>query len=391
MNSKSSLRFVGLVTVVLFILAAGYAVQPGFSLGLGLAEATGSKQNISLDARNAELRDVLSALAVKMDVGIILTGEPTKVDFRVDSVPPMRALELLLQTQKLDYIQDQNLIIVGNPENLKKEFFNRLILTRFDLLFVPAAKVQTAAGQLGIPLQSLAPDPATNSVWAQGTPLELRKLQELIHVLDRPVHDLSLDYRTLHLTTISPERARQILTEAGIKANYTLALKNRLLVFDTDTFARWAQVEALIKAVDNLDGREDAIFAYQLKNISAQDAEERLGALPLPVTTVTFNYPDLTQEILVICPSHLESQVRSALSSIDSTRKKIRVPVHNSTIHEELNATRSLLSELSGVSVGNMHISRNLSGDSDAPYYVLWVEETPERIAQIEVLIEKLK
>ncbi|MDQ7789316.1 MAG: energy transducer TonB, partial [Clostridia bacterium] len=126
MNSKSSLRFVGLVTVVLFILAAGYAVQPGFSLGLGLAEATGSKQNISLDARNAELRDVLSALAVKMDVGIILTGEPTKVDFRVDSVPPMRALELLLQTQKLDYIQDQNLIIVGNPENLKKEFFNRL-------------------------------------------------------------------------------------------------------------------------------------------------------------------------------------------------------------------------------------------------------------------------
>ncbi|MDQ7790169.1 MAG: energy transducer TonB, partial [Clostridia bacterium] len=270
-------------------------------------------------------------------------------------------------------------------------FFNRLILTRFDLLFVPAAKVQTAAGQLGIPLQSLAPDPATNSVWAQGTPLELRKLQELIHVLDRPVHDLSLDYRTLHLTTISPERARQILTEAGIKANYTLALKNRLLVFDTDTFARWAQVEALIKAVDNLDGREDAIFAYQLKNISAQDAEERLGALPLPVTAVTFNYPDLTQEILVICPSHLESQVRSALSSIDSTRKKIRVPVHNSTIHEELNATRSLLSELSGVSVGNMHISRNLSGDSDAPYYVLWVEETPERIAQIEVLIEKLK
>ncbi|RJX22881.1 MAG: energy transducer TonB [Desulforudis sp.] len=400
-NKGFRLLIVAVCAVALLLMAAGWDNQDATSIAnrirLSVAEAAPqSSENITLDVRDADLRDVLTALAIKMDVGIILIVEPDKVSFRVQDSSPVQALELILQSQGLAYLREGDLIIVGEPEQLQNSFFKQLILTRFDLLFVPAGEIKTLITALDIPLTSLTLDPGLNVIWAQGTPQALHKLQELINTVDRPVNDMSLDFRSITLTQISPERALEVLENAGIKPRQSLKLKNRLLVFDTRVFARWAQVEALIREVDTLDGRESKVFVYQLKNITAKDARERLAGFPFQVNTTTFNYPEYTQELLVICPPYLESQVRNALVSIDGTRKKIRVPVASATgggdknAFEELNAKRHLLSELSGVPVGNMHISRNLSGSFDTPFYVLWVEETPEKIAQIEELVKRI-
>ncbi|MDP3050543.1 MAG: energy transducer TonB [Eubacteriales bacterium] len=396
MNSRLSFRSLGLITLVLFLVAAAAPGQPDQSqtsfIGPRSAEATTS-QSISLDVRDADIRDVLSALAIKMDVGIILIADPCKVSFRTSS-SPLQALELLLQSQGLAYIQEGDLIVVGEPEKLQDNFFKQLLLTRFDLFFIPAGEIQTLAEGLGIPLTSITLDPNQNVIWAQGPPPALHKLQELINTVDSPISDLSLDYKTITLTQISPKRAIEILDSAGIKPKQYLLLKNRLFVFDTRVFARWAQVETLIREVDTQDGRDNSVFVHQLKNITAKDAEGRLAGFGLTVQTATFNYPEYTQELLVICPPYLESQVRSALISMDGVRKKIRVPVVKATgtaAHAALNAKRSLLSELSGVPVGNMFISRNLSGDTDSPRHVLWVEDTPEKVAQIEELIKRMQ
>ena len=136
-----------------------------------------------------------------------------------------------------------------------------------------------------------------------------------------------------------------------------------------------------------------------MKNIVAADAAKWLETFGFDdVKTVSHNNDRLGKELLVICPPELETQVRSALGSLDGTRTKTKMPVltvkgsseSGSNSHQGLVATRELLSELSGVPVGSFTISGNLSGDWKNPMYALWVEETPDNIMLIKDLIKEL-
>lgn len=57
----------------------------------------------------------------------------------------------------------------------------------------------------------------------------------------------------------------------------------------------------------------------------------------------------------------------------------------------QLEARRTLLSQMSGVPEGSMFISDNMSGDINNPQFVLWAEESPEVIKLLEELIAKLQ
>jgi type IV pilus assembly protein PilQ len=355
----------------------------------------GGAPTITLDVRRADLRDVLSALAIKMGVSMVLVEEAAEpVTFSAKDTTPSQAFELILQTRGLSYLREGNIIVIAKPDALQKDFFNQMILTRFNLLFITTDHVKPLIQELGIPLSSISVGTNPQVLWAQGTPQALHKLRELLQAVDRLENVSSLQYRTLTATQVSPTRLQELLSEAGVDIPQSVALGNRLLVFDRALHNRWGQVEALAGALDTLDARERTVFVYQLKNISAADAVSRLAAFGFEgVATQTFNYPEISQEILVICPPHLQNQVRSALAGIDGTRLKVRVPVASTTgvhAHEAANARRHLLSELTGVPIGNFHISRNLSGDPANPHYVLWVEESPEKIRQIEELAGKL-
>jgi type IV pilus assembly protein PilQ len=364
-------------------------------LGSGVFSASAAAGPISIDVRQADIRDVLSALAIKNGASIIFAADPVAVSFRVENVAPGQALELLLQAEGLSYIREGNLIIVGKTETLQKDFFKQMILTRFNLLFIPADKLKPLIGELGIPLQSLTLEANPYAIWVQGTPQALSKMQELIQAVDRPESETSLEYRSLAVTQVTPLRMAALLNEVGLAPQRVVALNDRLLVFDRQLHARWPQVESLAKTLDTTQARENTVFVHQLRNISAADAASRLAAFGFEgVETQTFNYPEISREILVVCPPYMQAVVRSALADMDGTRLKIRVPVattEGAHAHEAANAKRHLLSELSGVPVGSFHISRNLSGDTANPRYVLWVEESPEKIRQIEELSKKIE
>lgn len=350
---------------------------------------------ITLDVRQADLRDVLSALAIKMGVQVILTAEPVPVSFAIRDVYPVQALELFLQSQGLAYIRHGNLIVVGTPDKLQSDFFKQMIITRFNLSFVTVDQVQPLIGQLGLPVEILALDTNPRAFWAQGTPPALHKLRELLLAVDLPEnHTVTLEYRAITVTQISPSRLAELLGQIGITPARTVILGNRLLVFDTNVLARWEQVQALVSQLDTQDARNETLFVYPLKNIVARDAAARLAQFSLPgVKTTTFNYPEFARELIVICPPEQATQVRNILAGLDRTQQKIRVPVASAegkNAHQQLNARRHLLSELTDVPIGNMRISSNLSGDSENPHYVLWVEETPDKIQVIEDLIKRM-
>lgn len=364
-----------------------------------LANGKTSSSTISIQVREADLRDVLSALAVKTKTSIILMEKPTKITFQAENVSPMKALELMLQGEGLSYIQDGKLLVVGKEEKLHERFFNQMTLTRFDLLFITADQLEDLIGKFGVPVKGISLDANEYSIWFQGTPQSLSKVRELINAVDVPenaaIEISDLEFREIMTYAITPSRAAELVSEAGIPLNRYIAMGNRLLVFDRKVLERWEQFEAIISEVDNINAREQSVFLFTLHNTLAKDAAEMLEVFEYEeVKTITFNFPELTRELLVICPPELETEVYVNLVNIDGERKKIKAVITSAKgeyARKEIIAKRKLLSEMTGISTNSMNISDNLSGDVSKPHYVLWTETTPDRVQLLRELVKSLE
>lgn len=274
-------------------------------------------------------------------------------------------------------------------------FRSLAILKRFGLSYVSADKVKPIAATLEIPVKVITVDVNPRAIWAHGTEDSLDRFEELINILDRPENQdvMSLQYKTITTTYISPVRMVEILNDMGLVPNRYVVVKNKLYVFDEEIVYRWSQVMSILKEMDIPDAADQTVFVYQLKYTTAKDTAERLETAFPDVRTVTFNYPELSREMVVLCPPHMSPEVTKTLSVLDGFRQKIRLPVDSrkgDLAVEKLMAIRVLIKELVDVPVGSMYISENLSADSEEPWHVLWVEETPEKIKQIEDLLDQL-
>ncbi len=374
-------------TGLLALSADDYPVDSAFAI---------NNERISLDFRGVDIRDVLSALAIKMGVDIIkVDAKPVEINFKANNITPLQAMELIIEGQGLTYLQNGQIILVGTPGTLKANYFDQMILTRFSLYYVPADKIKELIGTLGVEQVSVTVDTNQNLIWVQGTAQVLKKVRELIYAVDTEDSQLSLEYKTLTLTQIPTDRAVELLKNVGIELKRYVQLDNRLLVFDSELFSRWDKIEKLVKELDIPAAGIRKVFVYQLKNVTAGYAAERLSSFNFAdeVKTVTYNYEKFGKELLVICPPNLVTPVRSALVSLDTTRQKTKVPVLTTTgekARQSLYAKINLLSELSGISSANFHVSNNLSGDNNNPEYVLWVEETPDNVQLVKDLIEEM-
>ncbi|MFZ5644800.1 MAG: energy transducer TonB [Bacillota bacterium] len=376
-----------LVSLTLLFILAALSWVPG--------KAWAESGQISLDVRDTDIRDVLSALAIEMNATVILDTEPVKITFKAENLPPEEALSLIIQSQGLASVQNGNIIVVGKPAILQENYFDRMILTRFDTYYVTPDQIKGLISSLELDISVLSLDTNPGTLWVQGTAQSLQKVRELVNAVDFPEnHQLALlEYRTVTVTQITPQRVVELLSSAGVKLNHYIIRNNQLMVFEKKLFPRWSEIETLITQLDTLDSRKEKAFVYQLKNVSAKDAAARLMLFNLgagnEVKTITYNNDNLGHELLVICPPYLEGAVRDALSAIDLTRSKINAPVASAKgakAYDSISNTRSLLSEMSGVSVSSMRISGNLSVDGVTPLYVLWANETPDKIKKLQDL-----
>lgn len=364
-----------------------------------MREAQAASGQFSLDVRNADLRDVLSALAIQTGTNIVLVEEPVNVTFSVQNVPPMRALELLLQTLGLSYVREGNLLIVGREEKLQAGYDKEETLARFDLVYIRTEQFRPLLSELGLPVKSIAFNNNPYTIWVKGTPRDLVKVKELLEAVDqlenavfRGVEELVLDYQEFYAYAVEPDRLAQLARNAGIPLEKYVTIGNRLLVFDKQILAYWDEFHKVMQALDSIDARNSSIFPFQLKHIVARDAASRLASIGFSgVKTITFNFPEFSRELIVICPPQLESQVYTALAAIDTAPEKIKAPVISSTgefARSELQAKRRLLAEMTSIPLSSMHISENISGDPDNPHHVLWAHETPDNIKLLQDLAE---
>jgi hypothetical protein len=145
---------------------------------------TPGTSTISLDVRDANLLDVLSLLAYKLDMNIIFLEQPSQITVKTESLSPLTTFQIILQKEGLDYLTIGRNYIVGQRERLYSDFTNRMLLTRYSLFYVSPSAMEGYLSELGMPLQSLAVDSNQQAIWLQGTPMTLGKARELINTLD---------------------------------------------------------------------------------------------------------------------------------------------------------------------------------------------------------------
>lgn len=144
-----------------------------------------SPDRISLNVLDANLLDVLSLLAYKLDKNVIyLEDLDRQITVKTVSLSPLTTFQIVLQKEGLDYLEIGRNFIVGERGRLYDDFTNRMFLTRFDLYYVSANAMEDYINELGMPLQSLAVDSNQRALWMQGTPMTLGKARELINTLD---------------------------------------------------------------------------------------------------------------------------------------------------------------------------------------------------------------
>ncbi len=143
-----------------------------------------SPANISLNVKDANMLDVLSLLAHKLNVNIIFLDQPGTVSINLDNMTPTATLHLLLQKEGLDYIAVGKNYIVGSRGRLYDDFGNQILLTRFGLTYVSASAMEGYLANFGVNVQSLTIDSNQEALWMQGTPIELGRARQIINALD---------------------------------------------------------------------------------------------------------------------------------------------------------------------------------------------------------------
>ncbi len=460
-----------------FLLAVFLTIQGGAFDFTGVRAETGddgktqsgsnAKDLISVNMVDADIRDVLSTLAISMGVSIIYLDTPVRVTFSAKDVDPMKALELLIQSAgaQLDYLKDGNMIIVGSQQKLQKDFFNQMALTRFRVNYISPEVLGEQLDKLGVPVQKITLDESSSYIWAQGTPQALSKVASIIIALDKaqnfenengevksaidltplyleyitadsleklisqleiPVQTISVDTNRKVLWVNGPQKAKsdvdQLVTQVDIPQSAGEAInmssyKTKYITYDklltitsqlnlpvhiykvaSSQKTLWLEgtqkdiqdLQLLLAKLDVSDnGDESQFLIYTLKNISAADASSRLDFMSLEgVRTMKLNYPQLSRELLVKCPFDMAGTIRSILDDLDAQGQKIRVPVDYSSVSSQLIKRKDLIGRLLNIPLANIYISDNVSRDGKTPYYIMWVDDTPDNIKKIRDMID---
>jgi type II secretory pathway component GspD/PulD (secretin) len=158
-----------------------------------------SSKTLNLELRNADIADVLSALAKLANVNIVTDADVTgKITVRLIGVTFDEAMHLILDPNGLGYAMVGNNIVVA-----KKEKLARPVLRQYEVSNMLAS--QFAGNYLpitGINKAQIVVDDNTNSLFVVGTAEDQAKVSDLLARVDLPAQRAIT--RVIHLSYLDP-------------------------------------------------------------------------------------------------------------------------------------------------------------------------------------------
>ncbi len=170
---------------------------------------------VSLDFRDADIRDVLRVLAYKSGVNIVAGPEVAGlVTIQLDNVPWQRALDIVLQTYGYAYEKRESIISVTTVENLKKRREDAVILSdqeplvtkSFVLSYAKAASVVTSVEKMKTERGAVNFDERTNAIIVRDTLSQVEMMGEIIQKLDSTTPQVLIEARIIETTLGNAEK-----------------------------------------------------------------------------------------------------------------------------------------------------------------------------------------
>ena len=264
---------------------------------------TGSTDDkISMDVRDCDIRDILSALAVTMGTNIVFTEEPVKVNFSIQDVTVTQALEYLVKSVKCDYIKSDSTLIIGSKETLTKDFASNLSLSKISLKYIKSDVIAIQIESLGIDVKKITLDTNKNALWVQGLPKDLAKVRELVNMLDKS-ENASSDQNTTNLmltpltmTYITAEQMNDVLQEMGVFGGIVLDSNPKTLwvYADNHTLNEITAIKTKVDVSANAQSDSFLLIEKKMNFLSTDEIIPILMQLEIDVNPITFGRKRMT-------------------------------------------------------------------------------------------------
>ncbi len=185
--------------------------QAASATATATATATG---NVSLDFRDADIRNVLRVLSFKSGVNIVVGPEVAgTVSIQLKNVPWKQALDVILTTYGYGYEQKGNVITVTTIENLKQRRLDKQVLSdqetlqtkTFILNFGKSEEIVSTLEGMKSDRGSISLDSRTNTLIVTDTLDSLENMEEVIAKLDSITPQVLIEAKIVETTLNNSE------------------------------------------------------------------------------------------------------------------------------------------------------------------------------------------
>ena len=171
--------------------------------------------NVTLDFREADIRNVLRILSYKSGVNIVPSPEVTGlVTIQLTDVPWEQALSVILETYGYGYERKGNIIIVTTIDNLKKRREDAQVLAQqeplatktFILNYAKASEVVSSVEKMKTSRGSANFDVRTNALIVTDIQSNLDLISQIIPVLDATTPQVLIEGKIIETTLSNTEK-----------------------------------------------------------------------------------------------------------------------------------------------------------------------------------------
>ncbi|MCA9401758.1 MAG: secretin and TonB N-terminal domain-containing protein, partial [Candidatus Omnitrophica bacterium] len=201
---------------------------------------------VSLDFREADIRNVLKVLALKSGINIVASPEVTGlVTIQLNEVPWRQALDVILQTYGYAYEQKGNIILVTTVENLKQRREDAMLLAEqeplitetFTLNFAKASDVIASVEKMKSDRGSINYDERTNILIVTDTASKIELVSNVVGKLDKTTPQVLIEAKIIETTFSDSENLGvDWITQATIGGS----TRPIIWPFDDETDSRFA-------------------------------------------------------------------------------------------------------------------------------------------------------
>lgn len=301
-RNKSKLTMPSLIMVIAFLAVSlfGITVSAAGTSPMGISYkddtvfAADKGAEVSINVKDADIRDILSLFATKLGVNIVYLGNSYAISFSIEGVSATTAFEIFMKSTgisgpALSYVRDGDLLLVGSASALKANFNDMMVFTKFSLNYMSAYDLQSYLSQLGVYVTGVVVNNSSDTIFVQGMPYEVAKVSEIINLFDREEYypdgiqevNQELNLVKYKLKYISAAVLEEVLGELGIQANTIIMKASPDTLWasaDTDQHRSISSIISRLDAPENISNNEFGVYRLKYINVDlVNDAMTDLG------------------------------------------------------------------------------------------------------------------